>query len=72
MEPSLLTIRTLVGPKILLKILFLINISLQSSLNDRYNDSLSYNTTGDIIVLYILIFKFLERSLEEGFYVSTI
>ena len=36
-----------------------------SSLNVRDHVSEPYSTTGNIIVLHILIFKFLERSLEN-------
>ena len=39
--------------------------SLDSSLNVRDHVLQPYNTTGSIIVLYILIFKFIERSLED-------
>ena len=42
-----------------------ITLSLHSSLNVRDHASQPYSTTGNIIVLYILIFKFLERSLED-------
>jgi hypothetical protein len=40
-------------------------LSQRSSLNVRDYVSQRYNTTGSIIVLYILIFKFLERSREH-------
>ena len=39
--------------------------SLQSPLNVRDHVSQPYSTTGNIIVLYILIFKFSERSLDN-------
>ena len=39
--------------------------SLDSSLNVRDHVSQPYSTTGNTIVLYILLIKFLERSLED-------
>ena len=50
---------SLLGPNIHLRILFSNTLSLHASLNVRDNVSHSYSTTGNIIVLYILIFKFL-------------
>jgi hypothetical protein len=38
---------------------------MRSSLNVRDHALQSYSTTGNIIVLYVLIFKFLERSRED-------
>ena len=64
-EPSPLPILSLLGPNIRLRILFSNTLSLDSSLNVRDHVSQPYSTTGNIIVLYILIFKFLERSLED-------
>ena len=55
----------LLDPNIRLRILFSNTLSLDSSINVRDHVSQPYNTTGNIIVLYILIFKFLERSLED-------
>ena len=46
--------------------LFSNNLSLHSSLNVRDHISQPYSTTGNIIVLYILIIKFLERSREKS------
>ena len=40
-------------------------LSLYSSFNVRDHVSQPYSRTGNFIVLYILIFKFLERSLED-------
>ena len=59
MKPSTLPIRIPLGPNIL----FSNTLSLRSSLNVRDHASQPYSTTGNIIVLYILIFKFLVRSL---------
>ena len=47
------------------KYIYLKNPYLHSSLNVRDLVSQPYSTTGSITVLYISIFKFLERSLEE-------
>jgi hypothetical protein len=49
---------SLFGPDILLSTLFLNTLSLFSSLNIRDQVSHPYRTTGKMIVLYILIFKF--------------
>ena len=52
------------GPKIL-NTLFSKTLSLRSSLNVRDQDSHSYKTIGKIIILYILIFIFLDSKLED-------
>ena len=53
------------GPKYLLQDPVSNALSLQSSLNVKDHVSQPYSTTGNIIVLYILILKFLERSRED-------
>ena len=55
----------LLGPNIRLSILFSNTLSLDSSLNVRDHVSQLYSRTGNIIVLYILIFKSLESSRED-------
>ena len=52
-------------PNIYLRIQFSNTLSLHSSLNVRDHASQPYSTTDNIIVLYILIFIFLERSRED-------
>ena len=54
-EPSHSPLSFLLGPNIRPRILFTNTLSLHSVLN------VPYSITGNIIVLYILIFKFLER-----------
>jgi len=59
-------ILSLLGPNILLNILFSNTLSLRSSLNVSDLVAHPYKTTCKIIVLYMFIFKFLDSKLEDN------
>ena len=56
---------SLLGPNTLLNTLFSNTLSLRFSLNVRDQVSHPYKTTGKIIVLYILTYKFLDSNLKD-------
>ena len=56
---------SLLGPNIFLSTLFSYTHGLRSALRVRYKISHPHKTTGKIIVLYILIFKFLKSEMED-------
>ena len=56
---------SIVGPNILLSTVFSNTLSLHSFLSVSGQVSHPYKTTGKIIVLYILIFKFVDSKLED-------
>jgi len=58
--------KTILGTNFLLSTLFPNTISPRSSLNVSDQVSYPYKTKGRIIALYILIFKFFDRNLEDG------
>jgi len=55
----------LLGPNILLNTMFSNTLNFLSSRNINDQTSHPYKTTGKIIILYILIFKFMDSNLED-------
>jgi len=64
-SPPFPLISSLLGPNILLNTMFSNTLSFLSSRNVNDQVSHPYKTTGKIIVLYNLIFKFLGSNLED-------
>ena len=62
---TLLLPRPLLGHNILLSTLFSDTLSLRSSLNMSDQVSHQNTTKGKIIILYVLIFLFLDTTLED-------
>ena len=63
---------SLLGPNILLNAIFSNNLSFLSSHNVNDQFSHPYKTTGKIIVLYILSFKFFDSNLEFKSYLDNL
>ena len=58
-------ISSLLGPNVVLSTILSNTLSLYSSLNVSYQVSHPYKTTANIIVLYILLFIFLESEMDD-------
>jgi hypothetical protein len=56
---------SLMGPNILLSTIFSNIVSLRSSLNVRDQVAHQHKITGKIIILYVLIFVFVDSNLEN-------